>query len=56
MEESRDQVKTAHMHYGPGALYVFLFFREESEQDKDRVGAEQRAYNVDSVPESERLS
>ena len=55
MKQSRDQVETADVHYGPGTLYVLLFFREESEKDEDRVGAQQRAYNVDSVAESERL-
>jgi hypothetical protein len=40
MEQSRYQVKSTHVHYGPGALYVFLFFREEPEKDQDRICAE----------------
>lgn len=55
MKQGRYQVETAHVHDRPGALYVFLFFREEPEKDQDRVRAQQRAYNVDPVTESERL-
>jgi len=55
MKQGRYQVETTHMHDRPSALYVFLFFREEPEKDQDRVRAQQRAYNVDPVTESERL-